>query len=184
MILVDPISAREVATRELDDSNDSLSNSELNDTIKEDSSELLYPHSKLKRRRKTSLTHLVSIITSTKPFQFHQKHSEKAISHPVHKLLTSLITSMVSKKSKQWKNIRTCPVRTVLKFITEVKEKVNVIREEGKEINPEEVLYDTFFNKYGISKLTEKKFKEVLLTIDKNKIKVPEIGEFAAQIKI
>ena len=45
-----------------------------------------------------------------------------------------------------------------------------------------DILYDTFFTKYGNSKLTDKKFKEVLLTIVKNKAKSTEIQQFALQV--
>ena len=44
-----------------------------------------------------------------------------------------------------------------------------------------EFIYDQNFNKFGIAKLTEKKIKEILYTIQKNKIRLPKC-EFYARI--
>ena len=72
----------------------------------------------------------------------------------------------------------------VLKLITEANEKYEVMKasEKHKDCTKLEALYDMFFNKYGINKLTDKKFKEVISTIVKKAHKIQEIREFALEI--
>ena len=72
----------------------------------------------------------------------------------------------------------------VLRIITEVNEKheLNKDSTEHKDTSKLELLYDIFYNKYGITKLTDKKFKEVLVTIIKNRSKVSEIAQFAHEL--
>ena len=77
--------------------------------------------------------------------------------------------------------MRTYPVSMLMKIIKEVTEKASQI-ESWEDSKMSDILYDTFFTKYGNSKLTDKKFKEVLLTIVKNKAKSTEIQQFALQV--
>ena len=65
------------------------------------------------------------ITTFTKPFQFYVKKEEKQVAHPVDKLMSSFIKNY-NKKKGSLSQIKSFPVKMLLRIINDVNEKAKV----------------------------------------------------------
>ena len=123
-------------------------------------------------------------VTEAKPFNFTLKSKKvvKEMKSRLPKFITMFQSQYVSNKTKLLKEIRPMPVKLIIKNIhiwymdkAQNAKDSKIVRSQSMP----EYLYDLTFNKYGIAKLTEKKLKEICLSVEIHKKKLCQIDLFS-----
>ncbi|CDW85504.1 UNKNOWN [Stylonychia lemnae] len=108
------------------------------------------------------------------PFNLGQSRARKPLAtHPMSKFLPTFIEKF-SCNDKKFLNVNQISIKQLLKFIQSFyQDKYNTARESliVKHQAMSDFVYDQLYNKYGIANITEKKLKEIFLTIKFNQQK-------------
>jgi hypothetical protein len=122
-------------------------------------------------------------VTSTKPFNFTLKNRKQIrdFKSKTSKYVSTFLQQFAQNRNKLLKTLRPVPLKLMLKNISVWYSDKAQNAKDSKIIRLQtmaEYLYDLTFNKYGIPSLTDKKLKEILLSLELNMKKHSEIGLF------
>jgi hypothetical protein len=104
--------------------------------------------------------------------------------HPIGSLMEKLFMLKEGRGNKFFNGVQTLSIRLLIKIMTQYLTDKGTSAIDSTVIRNQhlsEFIYDQNFNKFGIVKLTEKKFKEIVFTIEKNKARIPKC-EFYARL--
>lgn len=111
----------------------------------------------------------------------------KGYQHPMKELMEKYFLALENRDSKFMQGVQTISIRLLVKLMNQYMAEKGIAAIDSLHVKNEhitEFIYDQNFNKFGIAKLTEKKIKEILLTINKNKSRIPKCEFYARMLGI
>eukprot|EP00347_Sterkiella_histriomuscorum_P007791 403347550 len=121
-------------------------------------------------------------VTVAVPFNLgHQRTKKVVAQHPMTKLLP-LFIERFAQNDKKFLNVNQMSIKQLLKFIQQFYlDKYTTSRDSllVKQQMMSDFVYDQLYNKYGIASITEKKLKEIFLTIKFNQSKNLTVSLFS-----